>query len=215
MDNRRPWVLGLCLLVACKSTPQEAIATPPAEVKTEKSQPAQTHQAPTSICPEIGEGKPVSPLRMKAVAGSREVSKDSHSSSRTASFDGRVLTLRGPYGKCVRGRCRHAEGQMLLLETEIAELSAELDRRGLWTSMKEVHELQPASPSSSSHATLELSEGKRSAKTEVLFGRWRTKGKSEEVGSTDAIGRQQDIRQLLEALQVRMLRCYPDLKVIY
>jgi hypothetical protein len=142
---------------------------------------------------------------------SKEISKDSHSTRRKGRFDGRVLTVYGPYGECVRGRCEHKEVRLVLTPEEVTALDAQLVELALWDPMVEVHEIP--SGASSSHqttASIFLSDGQRSAGTTIQYGSAHTGRERQENGSPEAHARASAIRELLRSMQTTSQRCHPE-----
>ena len=183
----------------------------PAEEDGEPAVP-KTQDELESACPEPQSGDAVSSLRLKAEFRSSESSKDSNSSLRRAEFDGRLLTFWGPYGTCVRGRCKHGEVTVELSEEEVAALEAELDKLGLWSDVMETTRVKIGSPSVKSTARLEMSDGIRTARSIVESGWSRATGERIEFGSPEARKRSSDIGGLVRSLASSAKRCYPALR---
>jgi hypothetical protein len=141
-----------------------------------------------------------------------ERSRDSNTSRFEGSFDGRILTISAPYGECVRGRCAHGKVRLLLSEDEVVALSAEVEARSLWTSISERDKTEWRSPYTKFEASLEVSDGTRSAESGIVYVQGRIDGERVKTGSPETHVRARDIHQLLMFMQTTAQRCYPDFK---
>ena len=171
-----------------------------------------TPAALKSVCPVPGEGPALSPLRVEARQVYAERSRDSHSSRTQGSFDGRILTVSGAYGPCVRGRCAHGEVRLELLEDEIAALTNLVDTLDLWSSLTDRDESEWKSPHRSTTVSLTLSDGARSAQSEIFYRRGWVDGERVQSGSAEAHARSTGVNELLTFMRATSLRCYPDFK---
>ena len=174
--------------------------------------PAATEAGLEPQCPPLEAGEPISPLRLRAEHVSSEASKDSNTTRRRADFDGRVLTYYGPHGPCQRGRCGHAEVQVLLLKSEVTELEAVVEKHDFWKSLTESRPNKVGSPSVTNSATIELSAESRSARSSVWSGWSRSTGERVEFGSPEARSRASSVGTLLRSLGRMAKRCYPELR---
>ena len=211
------------LLLACNSTSLPSGEPPVPGASAQESEgdvrldpdavsAGKTQEGLASLCPPLGSGEPTSALLLKVEHVSREQSKDSHTTRRRAEFDGRVLTYYGPYGACVRGRCRHAEVQLVLSDSESAELEAAVEKHGLWEGLTESKPRMGRGPSHTTSATIDLSDGARSARSSVWSGWWRSGDGRVEFGSTEARSRGSSIGTLARSLARVAQRCYPELR---
>jgi hypothetical protein len=192
-------------LVVDNANPVTAAPAP----ATESSSSAGPHWK--ELCPEPGESNETSPLRFSIEYRSREVSKDSNSSRLSADFDGRVLTMTGPYGKCVRGRCKHKEVKLVPTAEEIAVIQDQLNGAKLWASVVEVSDTEFSGPHHTTSMTLKMSNGQRSVSTNVKYGRGFKKQRERmSTGSDEARAQAESARRFLKRLRTTALRCFPD-----
>jgi len=175
--------------------------------------PPQTGPDWREVCPKPKPSGPGIPLQFSLTYESRESSKDSNYSRISAEFDGHLMTVYGPYGKCTRGRCEHREVTFEPTTQELANLQEQLDRYKLWESFVEVHDTKFTGPNNTTAMDLKLDDGKRTAKSKVKFGRGFTGGSERtETGSKEASAHAQSVFSVIIELQENALRCFPDFK---
>lgn len=163
------------------------------------------------VCPKTKPSGPGIPLQFSLKYESRESSKDSNYSRISAEFDGHLMTVYGPYGKCTRGRCDHTEVTFEPTTQELANLQEQLDRYKLWESFVEVNDTKFTGPNNTTAMELKLEDGKRTASSKVKLGRgFVADHKRIETGSKEALAHAEAVSAVIIQLKKNALRCFPD-----
>jgi len=168
-----------------------------------------------AFCPKAKASGSRTSLTFSIEYTSGESSKDSHSSRLSAQFDGRILTLYGPYGTCTRGRCKHTEVAFVPTEAEITELRDQFERHDLWMGLKEIADNNFSEPGFGSTNTttmdLKLTDEQRTASSAVAYGSAHGR-KTVKTGSQAARQKAEAARLVLMGMRTTALRCFPDFR---
>jgi len=204
------YLVALALSAGCTET--DGAPTPIAGNTTPAPpQPPAQHKW-RELCLDSHPSGPNSPLRFSLEYRSREVSKDSHGRFWSAGFDGRVLTVNGPYGKCTRGRCKHKEVAFAPTAEELTDLWNQLTRHSsLWDGVVEVDDTNFTVPYHTTTMTMELSDGQRMVSSNVKYGSGYTTGPQRiRTGSEVAHASASAVHHVIMGLRTTALRCFPD-----
>jgi len=179
----------------------------------EESRPEQAEPNWREACPQPTASGPRSSLTFSLEYGSSESSKDSHSSTLSAQYDGHILTLYGPYGTCTRGRCMHREVAFVPTEAEIIELRGQFERHDLWIGLNEEANTdfsgRRVGSTTTTTMTLKLTDEQRTVSSTVAYGSAYGRD-SVKTGSDAARQKANYVRRVLMEMRKTALRCFPD-----
>ena len=214
---QRLWssLFAVLFLVGCQTTPGQSSERGDVTLPAGAAQPRPSGSSWRVLCPEITPKGTGSSLTFSLQHAHRESGRDSHSTRLSAQFDGQILTLYGPYGTCTRGMCEHREVAFVPSDDEVAAIRDMLQAHDLWEGWREIASTDFQGPgvgmTSVTEVALKLTDGERTASSEVVFGR---AGGSQmlQTGSEGARQRAEAVRLVLMALRETALRCFPDFR---